>query len=100
MLKIFLNYYFRYATHFWSPDGQRHSSLAAIKVYGIKHRLRLNMAIFENAVRHNPPEGECISGITENEDDADDDEEEEEYHDDDDGREDEDVNFDYSVETG
>ena len=55
----------RYATHFWSPDGTRHSSLAAIKAYGIKHRLRLNMAIFENAVRKNPPEGECISGATE-----------------------------------
>ena len=25
------------------------------------------MAIFENAVRKNPPEGECISGATENE---------------------------------
>ena len=58
---------FRYATHFWSPDGTRHSSLAAIKAYGIKHKLRLNMAIFENAVRKNPPEGECISGATENE---------------------------------
>ena len=57
----------RYATHFWSPDGTRHSSLAAIKAYGIKHKLRLNMAIFENAVRKNPPEGECISGATENE---------------------------------
>ena len=66
---------FRYATHFWSPDGQRHSSLAAIKAYGIKHRLRLNMAIFENAVRNNPPEGECISGITENEEEEDNEEE-------------------------
>ena len=58
-------------------------------------------SIFENAVRHNPPEGECISGITENEDEADDDDDDEEGHDDDDndGREDEDVNFDYSVET-
>ena len=58
--------------------------MAAIKAYGIKHRLRLNMAIFENAVKNNPPEGECISGITdEDEDDYDDDGE-----DDDEGGED------------
>ena len=80
----FVLFCFRYATHFWSPDGERHGSLAAIKAYGIKHRLRLNMAIFENAVKNNPPEGECISGITdEDEDDFDDDGE-----DDDEGGED------------
>ena len=72
---MFLFYPCRHATHFWSPDGQRHSSLAAIKAYGIKHRLRLNMAIFENGVKNNPPEGECISGITENEDEEEEDEE-------------------------
>ena len=33
------------------------------------------MAIFENAVRNNPPEGEFISGITENEDEEDNEEE-------------------------
>ena len=33
------------------------------------------MAIFENAVRNNPPEGECISGITENEEEEDNEEE-------------------------
>ena len=44
------------------------------------------MAIFENAVKNNPPEGECISGITEDEDDEDD-------NDDDD-----DVNFDLRIE--
>ena len=35
------------------------------------------MAIFENAVSDNPPEGECITGVTENE--------EEEGEDEDDG---------------
>ena len=32
------------------------------------------MAIFENGVKNNPPEGECISGITENDDEEDEDE--------------------------
>ena len=45
------------------------------------------MAIFENAVKNNPPEGECISGITEDEED-----------DDDDADDDDDVNFDLRAE--
>merc|ERR1719433_1960275 len=28
-----------YSTHFWSPDGQRHSSLTSIKSYGTKKKL-------------------------------------------------------------
>ncbi len=43
-----------YSTHFWSPDGQRHSSLSAIKTYGNKKKLKLNMAIFERALKSNP----------------------------------------------
>ena len=43
-----------YSTHFWSPDGQRHSSLTAIKSYGTKKRLTLNMIIFEKALKNSP----------------------------------------------
>ena len=43
-----------YATHFWSPDGQRHSSLSSIKSYGMKKKLKLNMVIFERALKSNP----------------------------------------------
>ena len=43
-----------YSTHFWSPDGQRHSSLSAIKNYGSKKKLKLNLAIFERALKNNP----------------------------------------------
>ena len=38
------------------------------------------MAIFENAVKNNPPEGECISGITEDEDEEDDDEDDDDVN--------------------
>lgn len=43
-----------YSTHFWSPDGQRHSTLTAIKSYGTKKKLKLNMMIFERALKNNP----------------------------------------------
>ena len=43
-----------YSTHFWSPDGQRHSSLSSIKSYGTKKKLKLNMVIFERALKTNP----------------------------------------------
>ena len=43
-----------YSTHFWSPDGQRHSSLTSIKTYGNKKKLKLNMTIFERALKNNP----------------------------------------------
>lgn len=43
-----------YSTHFWSPDGQRHSSLTSIKSYGTKKKLKLNMVIFERALKSNP----------------------------------------------
>ena len=43
-----------YSTHFWSPDGQRHSSLTSIKSYGTKKKLKLNMTIFERALKNNP----------------------------------------------
>lgn len=49
-----------YSTSFWSPDGERHTSLIDIKAYGIKHRLRLNISIFENAIKSIPPPGECM----------------------------------------
>ena len=43
-----------YSTHFWSPDGVRHSSLTVIKQYGSKKKLKLNMAVFEKALKTNP----------------------------------------------
>ena len=43
-----------YSTHFWSPCGQRHSSLSSIKSYGTKKKLKLNMIIFEKALKTNP----------------------------------------------
>lgn len=43
-----------YTTHFWSPDGQRHGSLSSIKTYGTKNKLKLNMFIFERALKTNP----------------------------------------------
>ena len=43
-----------YSTHFWSPDGHRHSSLSAIKSYGNKKKLKLNLVIFERALKNNP----------------------------------------------
>jgi hypothetical protein len=43
-----------YSTHFWSPDGERHSSLVVIKGYGIRKKLKLNMIIFERALKNNP----------------------------------------------
>ena len=43
-----------YSTHFWSPDGHRHSSLSAIKSYGTKKKLKLNLVIFERALKNNP----------------------------------------------
>ena len=43
-----------YSTHFWSPDGHRHSSLTAIKSYGAKKKLKLSMTIFERALKNNP----------------------------------------------
>ena len=43
-----------YSTHFWSPDGHRHSSLTSIKSYGTKKKLKLNMTIFERALKNNP----------------------------------------------
>ena len=49
-----------YSTSFWSPDGQRHNSLEEIRAYGVKHKLRLNVSIFENAIKDNPPVGDCI----------------------------------------
>ena len=44
-----------YCTHFWSPDGLRHSSLAVIKFYGEKKNLNLDMNVFHRAVENNPP---------------------------------------------
>ena len=52
----------QYSTSFWSPDGERHTSLIDIKAYGIKHKLRLNISIFENAIKSIPPPGDCIDG--------------------------------------
>ena len=43
-----------YSTHFWSPDGHRHSSLTVIKSYGAKKKLKLSMTIFERALKNNP----------------------------------------------
>ena len=43
-----------YSTHFWSPDGHRHSTLTSIKSYGTKKKLKLNMTIFERALKNNP----------------------------------------------
>ena len=52
----------QYSTSFWSPDGERNTSLVDIKAYGVKNRLRLNMSIFENAIKSIPPPGDCIGG--------------------------------------
>ena len=51
-----------YSTSFWSPDGERHTSLMDIKAYGIKNRLKLNMTLFENAIKSIPPPGDCLGG--------------------------------------